>query len=56
MSDYKRVKCPACGNDQARKLHEEPDKENVLYFSMQGTPVYAKIMKCGDCGKTFKKD
>ena len=56
MSDYKRNKCPECGNENPRKLHEEPDKNNVLYFSMQGTPVYAKIIKCGECGKTFKKD
>ncbi len=39
MSDYKRFKC-SCGEENPRKLHEEPDKTQVLYYSMQGTPVY----------------
>ena len=56
MSDYKRVKCPECGNENPRKLHEENDKSEVLYFSMQGTPVYKKLIKCGDCGFIFKKE
>lgn len=55
MSDYKRVKCPECGNENPRKLYEENNKTEILYFSMQGTPVYKKIMKCGDCGFNFKK-
>lgn len=56
MSEYKRVKCPKCENENPRKIFEEPDKANVMYYSMQGTPVYAKIMKCGECGNTWKKD
>ena len=56
MSDYKRVKCPKCGNENPRKLHEEPDKTQVLYYSMQGTPVYVKRTKCGQCGHTFDKE
>ena len=56
MSDYKRVKCPNCGNEHPRKLHETPDKAKVLYYSMQGTPVYAKQVKCGDCGHVFDKE
>ncbi len=34
MADYKRVKCPKCGNDNPRMLHEEPDKSIVLYYSI----------------------
>lgn len=56
MSQYKRVKCPKCENENPRKLHEEPDKSQVLYYSMQGTPVYKKRMKCGQCGHVFYKD
>jgi len=56
MTEYKRVKCPQCGNENPRKLHEEADKKNVLYYSMQGTPVYSNNMKCGDCGNLFKKN
>jgi uncharacterized Zn finger protein len=55
VTEYKRVKCSMCGNEDPRKLHEEPDKSNVLYYSMQGTPVYAKVIKCGNCGYIFKK-
>ena len=56
MTEYKRLKCPTCGNENNRKLHEIADKSNVLYYSMQGTPVYAKKIKCGDCGYTFPKE
>ncbi|MFX1389213.1 MAG: hypothetical protein ACFE9Z_04010 [Promethearchaeota archaeon] len=34
MTEYKRVKCPQCGNNNPRKLHEEPDRNNVLYYSI----------------------
>lgn len=53
--EYKRLKCPKCGNENPRMLHEVDDKSNVLYYSMQGTPVYAKNIKCGECGHIFKK-
>ncbi|MFX1258564.1 MAG: hypothetical protein ACFFAN_11935 [Promethearchaeota archaeon] len=56
MSNYKRIVCPECGNKDNRKLHEESDKSEVLYLSMQGVPIYKKIMKCGQCGFTFKKE
>ena len=56
MSDTKRIKCAKCGNENPRKLHEEPDKTQVLYYSMQGSPVYKKLVKCGECGNTFNKD
>lgn len=68
MTEYKRVKCINCGEENPRKLHEEQDKNQVLYYSMQGTPVYSrnttyeKIMtctreiKCGSCGNLFKKN
>ena len=55
MSDTKRTKCAKCGNENPRKLHEEPDKTQVLYYSMQGSPVYKKLVKCGECGNTFDK-
>ncbi len=55
MSEYKRIKCPQCGNENPRMLHEEPDKTSVLYYSMQGTPVYSKKMKCGSCAHEWKK-
>jgi len=54
--NWKRVKCPQCGNENPRKLHEEADRNSVLYYSMQGTPVYKRKMKCGDCGNLFKKN
>ncbi len=56
MSDYKRTKCPKCGNENPRKIHEEPDKNTVLYYSMQGTPVYKMNCKCGLCGHKFDKN
>jgi len=51
----KRFKCPDCGEENPRKLHEEPDKTQVLYYSMQGSPVYKKRIKCGNCGLVFDK-
>jgi len=56
MSDYKRNKCPQCGNENPRKIHEIADKSKVLYYSMQGSPVYKKQLKCGDCGFIFDKE
>ncbi len=53
---YKRLKCPKCGVDNPRMLHDEPDKTSVLYYSMQGTPVYARVVKCGSCGHFWKKN
>lgn len=55
-SEFKRAKCPKCENENPRMLHEEPDKSQVLYYSMQGTPVYARRMKCGKCGEFFGKE
>jgi ribosomal protein S27AE len=55
MTEYKRVKCINCGEENPRKLHEEQDKNQVLYYSMQGTPVYKRKMKCGSCGTIFDK-
>ncbi len=37
MTEYKRVKCPQCGNENPRKLHEEADKNKVLYYSIGKT-------------------
>jgi ribosomal protein S27AE len=55
MTEYKRFKCTKCGEENPRKLQEVPDKTQVLYYSMQGTPVYKKHIKCGNCGNTFEK-
>ena len=55
MTETKRFKCPECNEENPRKLHEEPDKTQVLYYSMQGSPVYKKRIKCGNCGKIFDK-
>ena len=52
---YKRNKCPKCGEENPRKLHEQDDKNEVLYYSMQGAPVYKKVIKCGQCGGIFDK-
>ena len=56
MTEYKRFKCSNCGNEHPRKLHEIADKGNVLYYSMQGAPVYKTKIKCGDCGMIFDKN
>ncbi len=48
MTETKRTKCGSCGEENPRKLHEEPDKTQVLYYSMQGAPVY-KICKDSLC-------
>ena len=53
MTEWKRNKCPKCGEENPKKLHEVPDKSQVLYYSMQGNPVYKKLMKCGVCGEIF---
>lgn len=53
--DYKRAKCPFCSEENPRKLHEQNDKNEVLYYSMQGAPVYKRVIKCGQCGKIFDK-
>ena len=55
MAETKRLKCSDCGEENPRKLHEVPDKTQVLYYSMQGSPVYKKRIKCGNCGLVFDK-
>lgn len=56
MSEYKRLKCPKCGNDNPRMIHDEADKSEVLYYSMSGTPVHKRHFKCGECGHFWKKE
>jgi len=34
MTEYKRTKCPQCNNENPRMLHEEPDRSNILYYSI----------------------
>jgi uncharacterized cysteine cluster protein YcgN (CxxCxxCC family) len=48
--------CPECGNCNPKKIFEESNKDNVIYYSMQGRPVYEKVCRCGDCGEIFKKN
>ncbi len=55
MTEYKRTKCPKCNNENPRMLHDEPNKDKILYYSMQGTPVYSRNIKCGDCGHKWSK-
>ncbi len=56
MSDTKRIKCPQCGEENPRMMHEQADKKaKPLYYSMQGAPVYKKVVKCGRCGNIFDK-
>ncbi|MHA2182693.1 MAG: hypothetical protein ACXAAH_14835 [Promethearchaeota archaeon] len=35
MTEYKRTKCPKCNNENPRMLHDEPDKSNILYYSIE---------------------
>jgi len=53
--EVKRTVCPNCDNRDRRKILEEPDKGTVLYYSMQGTPVYSMKFKCGSCGTKWDK-
>jgi ribosomal protein S27AE len=55
MAETRRFKCANCGEENPRRLHEEADKTHVLYYSMQGAPVYKKRLKCGNCGSVFDK-
>jgi Zn ribbon nucleic-acid-binding protein len=49
-------KCAKCGNADRRKLKELEDKtQKALYYSMQGTPVFPKKIKCGACGNEWLK-
>jgi hypothetical protein len=54
--EVKRAACPKCDNNNRRRILEEPDKGTVLYYSMQGTPVYRTILKCGTCGEKWDKN
>lgn len=48
------MQCPKCGNQDRRKMKEFEDKnQKALYFSMQGTPVYPKKWRCGNCGEEW---
>ncbi|MFX0099811.1 MAG: hypothetical protein ACFFCS_09520 [Candidatus Hodarchaeota archaeon] len=47
-------KCPSCGKGD--RIMEIQDKTKILYYSMQGSPVYSKKLKCGNCGNVFEKE
>ena len=50
----RRFKCPSCGNEMRNKIQEIDDKtQKPLYFSMQGSPVYPKALRCGVCNHTW---
>lgn len=49
-------KCNSCGNEERNKIKAFDDKNRVLYYGMQGTPVYAKKYRCGVCGNEFSDD
>ncbi len=51
MTLIRGKKCPACGKTD--RIIESPDKSKVLYYNMQGSPIYAKGYKCGNCGHYF---
>jgi len=55
MTEDKKFKCAKCGEESPRKLQEILDKTQVLYYSMQGKPVYKKHIKCGTCGNIFER-
>jgi hypothetical protein len=52
---FQRVRCPKCNNEDPRMLKEIDDKSKVLFFSMQGQPVFSKIVRCGRCSMEFEK-
>ncbi|MBD3188899.1 hypothetical protein GF325_18880 [Candidatus Bathyarchaeota archaeon] len=49
-----RPECPSCGKKD--RILEIEDKSKPLYYSMQGSPVFAKKWKCGNCGHVFEKE
>ena len=46
-------KCPDCGNENRSKIKEKDNKDKVLYYGMQGSPVFAKKFVCGLCSKEW---
>ena len=47
-----RRKCPKCGNDDPKMIHEYEDKTNLL---MTYPKVYGRKYKCGDCGVEWRE-
>ena len=41
-----RAVCPKC-NTTGQLIHEIEDKSTVLYYGMQGVPIFKKQWKCG---------
>ena len=48
--------CKKCGNAEWNKIKEFHDKSKVLYYGMQGTPIYLKKYRCGICGEEWSED
>jgi len=44
-------RCPACGNTNRNKIHEELDKTNII---MAYPRMYGKKYRCGQCGTEWK--
>nr|MDO8109340.1 hypothetical protein [Candidatus Sigynarchaeota archaeon] len=51
MTLIKGKKCPKCSKTD--RIIEAEDKTKILYYNMQGSPVYKKQYKCGNCGHYF---
>ncbi|MHA1731999.1 MAG: hypothetical protein ACTSU5_08640 [Promethearchaeota archaeon] len=49
-----RAVCPKC-NTTGQLIHEIENRSKVLYYGMQGVPIYAKQWKCGNCGHIWDK-
>ena len=47
-----RRKCPKCGEELKRMIHESVDKEVIV---MDYPRVYGKKYKCGKCGCEWRE-
>jgi len=50
LEEYKRKKCPLCGNENPKKIREIDDLSKPLYhFGFGAKPMYAKKYVCTMC-------
>lgn len=55
-TDYFRVECPKCGNNNSKHIDELDDLRKPLYFFRGGKkPMYAKKYRCNDCRYEWSK-
>ncbi|GAB4323383.1 MAG: hypothetical protein Kow0069_28470 [Promethearchaeota archaeon] len=52
MAEATRPICPKCSSKQ---ILEVDNKSKILFYGMQGVPIYGKNWKCGNCGHTWEK-